>query len=569
MFRKIATRARKGFVNNFLNRSSFYNELPVRIYGTASEFETAGKIYVTNQSDVTLPVGRELYTWSDSARLRNKILKDDFNLKIPGQYLTISSLRALGAGIQNTCDLPQLIKFVREELNNKGVEIITTFILAENEENYVQGMKNTILGKPDPQVYGKSKKHNFDLPNKVLFRGKVQNINMQHPDCTVVNGIRLSSEYHPANDSGPAVHFFGASEIFGTHLRNQDTIPSQMARIYGSKFRVFNHGMGGVNFIDVLNKVLKTSYYPGDKVILSLPYHQNLKCVDLLVECSFDEMFDYSHPNEKGNARAADKICDFLMNKNRRESETDVIDILISQKALKFYEKCLMEIEVNENEKGNLSEDLAYFLSAKTKIDKRNRKSFGSVAVNCNPITRGHEHLIDFARSQVDFLFVLVIEEDSSAVSFEDRLNLVKLVCADKENVMVLRGGRYVCTEYIAPEYFVKSNAQTVQMDFGLESFYFGNYIAPALDITKVFLGDEPKCALTKRYNDHMAEALPNYGIELTIIPRILTADGDVISASKVRELLLKKDGNALSKYVPDSTIPYLLSDTFELRIVD
>ncbi|UYV37119.1 hypothetical protein N4R57_19495 [Rhodobacteraceae bacterium D3-12] len=182
----------------------------------------------------------------------------------------------------------------------------------------------------------------------------------------------------------------------------------------------------------------------------------------------------------------------------------------------------------------------------------------GSVAVNCNPITNGHLALIEYARSNVDFLYVIVIEEDKSAVKFKDRFEMVRLACADFDNVHVVRGGQFVCTEYIAPEYFVKDESNEMPINFGLESFYFGNYIGPSLKIKKIFLGEEPICQVTAAYNAHMQAAMPQYEIDLTIIPRKTDEEGEAISASKVRSLIRSKNWERVYQLVPARVHKYI-----------
>ncbi|MEF1226966.1 citrate lyase ligase, partial [Vibrio fortis] len=180
----------------------------------------------------------------------------------------------------------------------------------------------------------------------------------------------------------------------------------------------------------------------------------------------------------------------------------------------------------------------------------------GSVAVNCNPITKGHLHLLEHASRNVDKLFIFVIEEDKSFFKFEDRLHLVAESTKHLENVTVLRGGKFICTELTYPDYFDKDTTEA-KADASMEAWFFCEYIAKTLNITKIFLGDEPKCMITKQYNEKMQELLPEYGIEVDIIDRIAT-NGDVISASKVRKLLEVGDFDGIAQIVPEPTLLFL-----------
>ncbi|ENC6723133.1 citrate lyase ligase, partial [Vibrio harveyi] len=182
----------------------------------------------------------------------------------------------------------------------------------------------------------------------------------------------------------------------------------------------------------------------------------------------------------------------------------------------------------------------------------------GSVAVNCNPITKGHLHLLEYAAKNVDKLFIFVIEEDKSFFSFEDRLRLVTESTSHLKNVTVLRGGKFICTELTYPDYFDKETNEA-KADASMEAWFFCEYIAPKLNITKIFLGDEPKCMITNQYNQKMQELLPKYGIEVEIIERI-SSNNEVISASRVRALLKSGDFEGIRKIVPEPTYRFLIN---------
>ncbi|ARR08575.1 citrate lyase ligase [Vibrio campbellii] len=184
----------------------------------------------------------------------------------------------------------------------------------------------------------------------------------------------------------------------------------------------------------------------------------------------------------------------------------------------------------------------------------------GSIAVNCNPITNGHMHLIDYASKKVDKLFIFVIEEDLSFFKFKDRLQLVHDSSRHLENVTVLPGGKFICTELTYPDYFDKDAKSEVVADASMEAWFFCEFIAKKLNISKIFLGDEPTCKVTKQYNQKMQELLPEYNIEVDIIERISTG-GRVISASTVRKLLKERDFDSIKPLVPTPTYEFLMAN--------
>lgn len=188
--------------------------------------------------------------------------------------------------------------------------------------------------------------------------------------------------------------------------------------------------------------------------------------------------------------------------------------------------------------------------------------TIGSVVMNCNPFTLGHRFLIEEALKQCSFLIIFVVQEDKSRFPFEDRLRLVKDGVADLKNVAVLPSGKFVLSSLTFSEYFNKSELQDRTINTSLDVTVFAREIAPCLHITKRFAGEEPYDAVTRQYNETMRRILPEYGIEFVVIPRKTDTHGGemAISASRVRELLEKRDFEAIKPLVPETTFQYLLN---------
>ena len=181
----------------------------------------------------------------------------------------------------------------------------------------------------------------------------------------------------------------------------------------------------------------------------------------------------------------------------------------------------------------------------------------GSIVMNCNPFTLGHLHLIEYAAGQVDYLYIFVVEEDKSFFRFEDRIELVKAGTSHLENVKILPSGRFIISNTTFAEYFDKENSDGAKVDTSLDVETFGSQIAPFLNISVRFVGEEPLDFITAQYNRSMKEILPKYGIELREIPRKET-DGVVISASRVRKCLEEKNWEEIKKLVPETTYSFL-----------
>ena len=181
----------------------------------------------------------------------------------------------------------------------------------------------------------------------------------------------------------------------------------------------------------------------------------------------------------------------------------------------------------------------------------------GAAVMNCNPFTKGHRYLIESAAKACDHLYVFVLSEDKSQFSAADRMALVKAGTADIPNVTVLPTGPYLISSATFPTYFLKDReaAQSIQCLLDIE--VFAKYYAPHFGITHRFVGTEPLSQMTNQYNEALLAHLPAHGIEVHEIPRVEAGDTP-ISASYVRSLLGKGEGELLKTLVPETTYVYL-----------
>lgn len=181
----------------------------------------------------------------------------------------------------------------------------------------------------------------------------------------------------------------------------------------------------------------------------------------------------------------------------------------------------------------------------------------GAAVMNCNPFTLGHRYLIETAAKECDRLFVFVLSEDRSYFRTEDRTAMVKAGTADLKNVTVLPTGPYLISSATFPTYFLKdqSKAQTVQCQ--LDIAIFAKYYAPRFAITRRYVGTEPLCPITNQYNQALKDFLPDFGISLHEIPRMMQQDAPV-SATAVRALLASGEAEQIRTLVPETTYEYL-----------
>lgn len=183
-----------------------------------------------------------------------------------------------------------------------------------------------------------------------------------------------------------------------------------------------------------------------------------------------------------------------------------------------------------------------------------------ALVMNCNPITRGHLHLIRTAAAASAWVFLFVVTEDASVFSTEVRLRLVREETASIPNVTVVPGTEYIVSRATFPSYFLKDCPGPIaETHARLDASLFARHIAPSVGATRRFIGEEPYCPVTATYNRMLQEVLPRQGIEVIEIPR-LALEGEAVSASSVRRYLRAGDLKAALRLVPPATAAYLAS---------
>lgn len=236
-----------------------------------------------------------------------------------------------------------------------------------------------------------------------------------------------------------------------------------------------------------------------------------------------------------------------------------------------------------ENGRGGLPEYRKYLAS----LARPGRN--GAIVMNANPFTKGHRYLVEQAASQVDNLYVIVVKEDRSRFPYVERKAMIEAGCAGLDNVVVCEGSDYAISAATFPTYFLKKLDDATDTQIALDLDLFMNHIAKPLGVTVRFAGSEPEDALTRRYNELMAEILPGTSvavvrqdhqpdselvegsavrqarrpIDFVEIPR-LEQKGKPLSATSLRRALDKGGFKEAMEYIPKSTIPYLVADLAE-----
>jgi [citrate (pro-3S)-lyase] ligase len=183
-----------------------------------------------------------------------------------------------------------------------------------------------------------------------------------------------------------------------------------------------------------------------------------------------------------------------------------------------------------------------------------------ALVMNCNPFTLGHRYLIERAAGENEEVVVFIVEENRSAFPFDVRIDLVKRGLENLKNVTVIPGGNYIISSATFPSYFLRQEDERLSAYTKLDAGIFGKYIAPVFNVTKRYVGTEPYCKVTNRYNEALESVLPSFNIEVEKIERLNTLD-KAISASDVRSLIKEDKWEKIKLLTPPTTYNYLISE--------
>lgn len=373
---------------------------------------------------------------------------------------------------------------------------------------------------------------------------------------TFGDGLRDVSNTRKANRK---IYLVGPCTVFGAYVTGTQTIEYYLQdRLNNAQmeYQVVNAGTPGL--YKEFQYLLTTSIKEEDIVVVFTREHtlidvlKSYKQVHYLGNLSdiYSELEDplscildnFRHVNYRVNQLIAERVYSALLpyldskKTNGKENVPPIQNYFISWEIFEYYKKFAMRYQVDH-------------LSGR----------IGAIVMNCNPFTKGHRYLIEYAAQQVDRLLIFVVEEDLSAFAYEDRLAMVQLGTGDLENVTVVPSGKYNISKSTFAQYFEKDKPIECVDSMEYDCRIFGEVIAPIMHISCRFVGEEPHDIVTESYNKTMQKILPLYGVELNEIPRKIEENGqEVISASRVRKALGFQDWETVQKLLPESSIQYI-----------
>lgn len=198
-------------------------------------------------------------------------------------------------------------------------------------------------------------------------------------------------------------------------------------------------------------------------------------------------------------------------------------------------------------------------------INSQENMTVAGIVINANPFTLGHQFLVEKAAAENDLVYVFIVNNDVSLFSTAVREKLVKEGVSHLSNVIVVNGSYYMVSYVTFPAYFLSTPNKAIEYQTTLDAKIFKNRIAPGLNLTKRYLGSEPRSRTTSIYNATLQRELPPE-IEVKVINRLLTDEGKVITATEVREAIRDRQIKKIRSFVPNTTYQYIKDHFDELQ---
>lgn len=273
-----------------------------------------------------------------------------------------------------------------------------------------------------------------------------------------------------------------------------------------------------------------------------------------------------SHLIAKANAEGCQCVKLYTKPNNRQLFESlsfrliaESPNAILMETGVGGIEKYSEELRVKSEELGVKSEELrvkSEELKNDESVVSNARKPIGVIVMNANPFTLGHRFLVEQSSELVERLYVVVVREDCSMFSYNERKAMVSQGVRDIGNVVVVDGSDYAVSAATFPTYFLKQLSDATDTQIILDLDLYRRRIAPALGATIRFFGSEPTDPLTRRYNELMHQQL---GEEHVHEIQRKQQEGSAISASRVRKAMMEGCLWDAIQLVPPTTIPYII----------
>jgi len=396
------------------------------------------------------------------------------------------------------------------------------------------------------------------LPTAIKTRNGIVLNDMENTWVTIKNGYRTTTGVPEEHDN--SIYLLGNCLAYSPGTEDRHTMASFLQarinedHILSCKYGVYNRGIPGISYDQALYQLYTTELEEKDVVVMRVDKNNfevikkaamnfdNIFLLDIGDDLRLipEKMFwDGWHWTYRLCSQQADILYGCLQYIYRRIVDGSVWFRQPQQLNDYCYNSQLAEywFDLQKKNYEKTDEELLQYLEELKTISLKPGIT-GSIVMNCNPFTKGHRYLIEYASGRVDNLIIFVVEEDKSFFKFTDRIELVKDGTSDLANVTVIPSGKFIISSITFPGYFNKEAPDSFTINAASDLETFGKFIAPTVNITQRFVGEEPNCHITRQYNEQMHKYLKPLGINVIEIPRVET-EGKAISATLVRNYIL------------------------------
>lgn len=318
------------------------------------------------------------------------------------------------------------------------------------------------------------------------------------------------------------------------------------------------------------------------RCIAVAPEHQGGKAFDLIIAQLLQSIRDYqSKKREQFKRSTANEIEGSKVSFSAEIPGWDSIFVYTTAASAEAFSWFGFEILASVDsqlvfmerpgESGGLQNYLK-FLTARTKDWLKNQPDFAvdkplpstgreppvsSIVMHANPFTLGHLYLAERAAEESSLVHLFILSEESPDFPSADRLRIVEETTGRISNLIVHPSGPYLVSAATFPSYFIPTEDKITALQAQLDAKIFLSHIAPALSIQRRYVGTEPLSNATNLYNEAMKAVFANE-LELVIVPRFQSNDGQPVSASRVRGLYREENWQELAELVPPAILAYL-----------
>lgn len=367
---------------------------------------------------------------------------------------------------------------------------------------------------------------------------------------------------------GNCIHLYGSCLTYGMCVPAEFTVSAIMkSTVEAIGYEVINHGVkNGHSLMNDFLYLLNTPFTANDHVVIinafsqkvsdSLKEHFQIQELSDILNQKDDSPWYYLdntfHLNHIANQIIAECICRTINNTSPKHAH--------NTKARSYIEDRLKTIPADPDkycEELVLGTYKEYLLTHKHPTKD---VTVGAVLLTANPITKGHEHLIKYAKAHCDILYVFIVEEDLFFFSTAERMMLTYEIVSDP-NIVIVSTGSMMTAKFTFPEYFTKTSEKHEISPEDISNLHceiFGRLVCPILGITVRFVGEEIGDSVTKAYNLKLQTILPMYGVKVVEIPRLQTKDSIIISSSSVRKAIENKEFEKIKAHVSEPVEKYI-----------